>query len=862
MRWTNFLAIFGLVLFVSVSLDAQRSLRRANKEYDIHAYNLAIERYLQTLDKRPDEAEALWKLGNSYRLLNNMEESVIYFERAVRQRNVDPVAHLYYGHALRALGLYDEASAQYRLYEKTDPVVGLHFAEVATFAKNKATEAPTYEVKSEYVNTTSSDFAAIGFGIKTVFASSRTDIRPRGGQPQTGVNNQLFITDADKNGFLKPPRLLREGLSARGNEAPIAYSPDGRWVAVTHNNFVDGRRQIPEAGAELSLYIAEVTEAGNWSKETPFPFNGSGFSTGYGSFSPDGRALYFASDRPDGFGGFDIYVSYRVGTSWSTPENLGAVVNSQGNEISPFYDGSTLYFSSDWHPGLGGYDIFRAERVNERWTSVYHLGTGINSSRDDLYFSYDNLANRGYFTSNRSGRGQEDIYRVSKASDQLLVQVLDATTRQPIENAEVDFSGCGDRIYRTDRAGNYRFQMRGQVNCSPIVRAAGYSTSSFAINAATLVPGQKREVLLTKSGGQYTGRITDQRNGLRLGNVRVRATDQRTGRTLEAFTNSGGEYTLNLAPNTTYLIRFSRDGYSETSKSVRTGAAPDANLLSVTSLLATRTTTTTPPTTTRPSTGTTGGGGYVGGNTTGGGSVTYPGNSPNVSYPGNPTTTYPPTTTRPTTTYPTTTYPAQDPPTVSITSGYSVQFLATGKTPDMGRFQAELGSLGDVYYRTTNGINKVRVGVYSSRQDAERIKAAVRRAGYGEAFIVDEAGSSGSAYTGGGVGSSTTSVISGGVGSPRPNTSVVYPGTTVSGGDASGYMIKLGAYRNTRFFDRERVQQIGYLTERRKGDLTIFLLSGYGTLEDAQRGLRSARSAGFSDAYIVQEINGELKTVK
>ena len=869
MRWTKLLVL--ALLLSTVAASAQRSLRKANKQYDLHAYNLAIEEYLRTIEKRPDNAEALWKLGNSYRLLNNMEEAALYFERAIRQRNVDPTAHLLYGHTLRALGRYDEALQQYRQFERTDPVVGMHYSGVAEFAKGKATEPPNYSVKSEYVNTTAADFAAVNYGVKTVFASSRTDIRPRSGQPlDASTNNRLFTTDSDKNGFLKPPTLLREGLNARGNEAPIAYSPDGRYVAITHNNFVDGTRQIPEAGIELSLYIAEVTAAGNWSTETAFPFNGSGFSTGYGSFSPDGRALYFASDRPDGFGGFDIYVSYRVGSSWSTPENLGAVVNSQGNEISPHFDGSTLYFSSDWHPGLGGFDVFRAERSNERWTSIYHLGTGVNSSRDDLYYSFDNLSNRGYVTSNRAGRGQEDVFRVNKSSDQLNIVVLDATTRQPVPGAQIDLSSCGDRIYQTDRSGSFKLSLRGQMNCTPIVRSNGYSSTSIAINSATAIPNQRREVLLRKAGDRFVGRITDVRSGLRLDNVRVRATDQRTGASAEAFSNSGGEYTLDLNPNATYLIRYSRQGYMDNTRTVRTGAAPDANLLAVTSLQSTTArpgtgtvTTTIPPTTVRPvptqPTTTTP---SRPSRPTTGGTVTYPGNSPNVVYPGNttptrPTTTYPTTPSRPTTVV------TQDPPTVSITSGYAVQFLATGKTPDMSRFQGELGSLGDVYYRTTNGINKVRVGVYATRADAERIKDAVRRAGYAEAFIVDEASSTGTVYSGGGIGSDPgyTGTVSGGVGQPRPNTSVVYPGTSTVA-YSGGYMVKLGVYRNANSFDRDRVMQIGYLEERQRGDLTIFLLSGYSTVEDARRGLRSAKNAGFGDAYIVEEVNGTFKTVK
>ena len=891
MRRTNQSILLLLFLFLCVGLNAQRSLRKANKQYDLHAYNLAIDSYLKTLEKNPDSPEALWKLANSYRMKNQMDQAATYFARAAAQNRVDPLAYLYYGHTLKALQRYDDAAIQYRRYAEFDPIVGAHYAQTCEFAKTKSKELSAYDVKSEYVNTTASDFAATPYGIKTVFASSRTDIRPRGEQRQNeDLNNRLFLTDSDKNGYLKPPALLREGLQDRGNEGPVAYSPDGRWVAITKNNFVDGTRQIPDAGLELSLYIAEVTQNGNWSSTSAFPFNGTGFSTGYGSFSPDGRALYFASDRPDGFGGFDLYVSYRVGTSWSTPENLGAVVNSQGNELAPHFDGTSLYFSSDWHPGLGAFDIFRAERANERWTNIYSLGSGINSSRDDLYYSFDNINNKGHLTSNRTGRGQEDIYHVTKTSDNIVIQVKDAVSRIPIGEARIDFSSCGDRVYTTDRNGMYSFQVRSAVQCTPIVRKEGYASTSLSINTRTAPKNQTVEVLLKKTGDQYVGRVTDQSNGLRIGDVLVRVTDPRTGQTRDFYTNSAGEYRLELAPNTSYTVRYSRANYVDTNRSIRTGANYDPNLLTTVSLSRagtagtytgpttnTGTTTTTP---TRPS-----GGQVTGGTTTypsttrpstSGGSVTYPGNSPSVVYPGSTTTT---TTTRPPTsggsvTYPstttgTTTYPStsgsypEERPTISITSGFSVQLLATGKDPDMNKFQREVGSLGDVYYRTANGINKVRVGVYTTRADAERIKANVRRMGYSQAFVVDESQSNGAAYTGGGFGGSSS-------GSTTISTgSVTYPNSTYTGGTTTttttsggNYHIKLGVYSKPQFFPRDKAVQLGVLTERMQNGMTVFLLSNYYSADEARQALSSVRSRGFADAYVVQDVGGTLQRVR
>ena len=139
---------------------------------------------------------------------------------------------------------------------------------------------------------------------------------------------------------------------------------------------------------QLSIFVGEVDDE-DWTGSTAFVHNAVNSNTGYPSFSPDGKALYFASDRPGGFGGYDIYVCYQYGDSWSAPENLGPVVNSQGNEISPFFDGTDLTFSSDYHSGFGGYDVFRAEKTDFNFDRVYHLGTGVNTSYDDYGFVFD-----------------------------------------------------------------------------------------------------------------------------------------------------------------------------------------------------------------------------------------------------------------------------------------------------------------------------------------------------------------------------------------------------------------------------------------------------------------------------------------
>ncbi|NND24377.1 MAG: hypothetical protein HKN86_06755, partial [Acidimicrobiia bacterium] len=129
----------------------------------------------------------------------------------------------------------------------------------------------------------------------------------------------------------------------------------------------------------------------------------------------DGKAMYFASNRPGGYGGFDIYVSYFKKGNWTIPENLGDMVNSKGNEITPFFDGKSLYFSSDYHHGLGGFDVFKTEVISGQWAYPENLGKGANSPGDDYYFVKNMNSGEMYLSSNRiGGRGADDIYRLNE----------------------------------------------------------------------------------------------------------------------------------------------------------------------------------------------------------------------------------------------------------------------------------------------------------------------------------------------------------------------------------------------------------------------------------------------------------------
>lgn len=678
------LAAFLLLAGMLPAQSFRTLLNRANKAYEIHAYNVAINDYLGALQKRQDDVEALSKVADCYRHLNQMDEAKTYYARATRVKGVAKEAVFQYAQTLKSLGLYDEAKQWFLLYARDyEAATGNLFAQSCDFAKTQMSVNSAYTVTNEYINTSSSEFGPAFYGNQSVvFSSARTDIQ-RSGQFQGKINNQLFMATIGGRGYLESPVFLKSSAKNEFNEGPVSYSPDGQFVAYTKNNFVDGTRQIPSSGMELSIYLARVGPSGDWLDMQPFPFNGSDYSTGYPCFAPDGNSLYFASNRPDGFGGYDIYVSYKVGQSWSTPENLGPVVNSAGDEISPYYDGTSLFFSSDWHQGLGGFDVFRAESSGNRWVRIFHLGNGVNTPRDDYGFIYDSFRNLGYLVSNRlGGRGSEDIYRLNRSADNIVLRVTNASDGTPISGATVDFSACGENAYQTDANGVYTFQAVQGLNCRVTVTKDGYLSASFDLNSTGASQSREYSVALSKQGESYPGKIVNYTTRAPIEGVLVIATNRITGAQLQAQTDRNGDYFLALSPYSSYDLRFSSPGYKELNFSVDTESGLDRTILGVISML---------PATAVPG-------------------VPDTGNPDIPSSPGQP----------------------------DLQTGFAVQVAAIS-SPSLDQF-ADLASLGNVYYAEQAGRYKIRVGVYPTREEAENALRSAKAKGYPTSFIVKEEG--------------------------------------------------------------------------------------------------------------------------
>ena len=279
------------------------------------------------------------------------------------------------------------------------------------------------------INSPQSDYAPFitPDGKTLYFSSSR----------EGGYGGEDIYYSTLENGYWSPPKNLGPPINSPYNEGAMCLSPDGKTMYIT----ICGR---PDSYGECDIYVS-VKQGETWSEPKNLGKNvNSTWWDGHPTLSPTGDTLYFASDRFGGFGGMDLYFTYKTPNGWARAKNFGYPINNARDQTSPFMhiDGRTLYFSSAGHGGLGGLDVFltRYDTTTGHWSKPINLGPPINTSGNDYFFSVPGAGDYIFFASDRpGGYGGFDIYSYPLQQWQkpqvvatLVGKVVDATTGEPV----------------------------------------------------------------------------------------------------------------------------------------------------------------------------------------------------------------------------------------------------------------------------------------------------------------------------------------------------------------------------------------------------------------------------------------------
>ncbi len=414
-----FLTIF---IYFSVCAQDNKNLQSTFLEAEYffmsEDYSDALTYYLQLYEKLPDNSNLAYRIGVCYLNIPGKKNlSVDYLETASKNMS-----------AKIKEGTINQIAAPY------DALFELAKAYRINYSFDKAKEA---------------------------FLKYSETLLPDDHENIDFVKHEIEVCDMAKNLIAKPVAYTEENIGELFNDEKANFNPlisaDGKsfafmvslkfYDAIMFSRLIDGKwtapiNITPELQSDGDLYISCLSANGKLlflSKDDNFnsdifvsSFNGSRWTPtlklnknintkyweSHAFISEDGNQLVFASDRPGGFGGLDLYISRKVKGDWGPAVNLGPEINTPFNEDRPFLinKGKTLFFSSQGHENIGGYDLFRSDlQSNGLWSNPKNLGYPINTPDDDIFFMPIGDGKSGYYSiyKDSGGFGKEDIYKIT-----------------------------------------------------------------------------------------------------------------------------------------------------------------------------------------------------------------------------------------------------------------------------------------------------------------------------------------------------------------------------------------------------------------------------------------------------------------
>ncbi len=484
---------FPLLLFLILILGGCKSLvEKGNNQFLSGQYQYAINTFSQILAEDSTNLRANQVMAESYRLSNRIEKASPYYQQLVEQ---EPNFNHYFflAQSLKAQQRHEEAKAAFeasKQYTSDDALMARVQREIEGIKLAEGIENywPNHVlVNYQELNTPGPDYGPVLSENFLYFTSGRqaSGIYPATGTPYT----KLFRARADglkvDVGAIQalPEFRNEEGL----NQGTIAISPDGNTIIYGRGNSTSPK-DLPDNALFVSYFRGAgftqpiwmpVNEDETWWNSTP-------------AFSPDGSELYFASNRPGGYGGTDLYKATRLANGdFGNAVNLGPTINTPGNELFPRMtpDGK-FFFSSDGHPGYGKLDLFVAEKDESGKQVIKNLGDNFNSKYDDFGIFFTEYPKAGFITSNREGgKGDDDIYYFEdKTPKPKIINVLlnvfakEQGTDNPIPQTRIVLYGADNKQQGGDfsnPSGRVRFTMAPNSDYTIIASKNGYFSKSF-----------------------------------------------------------------------------------------------------------------------------------------------------------------------------------------------------------------------------------------------------------------------------------------------------------------------------------------------------------------------------------------------
>ncbi len=414
----------------SIFTGFKSDMEKADAYYRSQAYPDAIRLYERLIDKNKGNSTIYLKLANALYMNREMTSAVSEYNLYEQKDGIfNQNEIIRYASALQATGDYDNAVKWFQKYLDLKP----NDREILKRIWQLQNIEYLYEDSIHYtihpisINTQHDELCPAIYKHSLVFISNREEVNAI--QRIDATKNKPFyrwhssnITKDSIQGEVtreyEDPKPFGTSIHAKYHKGSISFFPGGDSMVYVRTSF------DPDNSGESNSQIFFARKEGkHWKELAAFPYNSLDYSVNHPALTENGNKLYFSSDMPGGFGGMDIYISDYINGQWSEPVNMGAEINTSQNENYPVIQNNKLYFSSDGHPGLGGFDIFIANDT-EKGIDIHNMGYPANTNYDDFGLVLDKTGSFGYLVSNRNQEINNDnifeIY-INKPSYPLLV---------------------------------------------------------------------------------------------------------------------------------------------------------------------------------------------------------------------------------------------------------------------------------------------------------------------------------------------------------------------------------------------------------------------------------------------------------
>lgn len=484
--------IIILCLFSFLTAFSQEGkLDRADKNYQRLGYIKASKIYQKVADKGYRSAELFEKLGNTYYFNAQYEKALHWYDELFSmEQEIRPVYYLRYAQSLQASGKSKKARKHYDRYHDLlgnaeDWSQSERYLEI--IEKNSG----RYTLKNLNLNTSGVDFGIAEYKDGLVFASTRdtgTIGKRKSAWDGLSFLDLYSVSYAQGSIDLNSISKIKGKANTIAHESTPVFTADGQTMYFTRNNNTSEKGGEKSEIVHLKIYRAQFID-GKWKEIEDLSINGEKFSTAHPALNTEEDRLYFVSDRTESMGATDIFVvEIRNDGSLGRVENLGDKINTSGRESFPFItERNELYFSSDGHFGLGGYDVFYVQLEGIQPSGgMINVGKPMNSEMDDVAFSINTLTHKGFVSSNRpGGHGRDDIYSFTETTDirdviysRIYGRVTDADTGKPIANASIKIFANMELVKQifTDSSGDYATEVNRNTVYTIRAEKEAYST--------------------------------------------------------------------------------------------------------------------------------------------------------------------------------------------------------------------------------------------------------------------------------------------------------------------------------------------------------------------------------------------------